>query len=88
MSNNADAVTASSSRTRGLVLSFLLGAAVTAVVMAFFWSSNSARQEERIRELSAQLSEKDATIGTLYAELEAKTGESPGAGRPAAGDNR
>lgn len=87
MSNNPDAGATSGSRTRGLVFSFVLGAAMTAVVMAFFWSSDSARQEERIRQLSAQISEKDATIGTLYAQLKAKTSESPAAGGPPTGEN-
>lgn len=87
MSNNPDAVATSGSRTRGLVFSFVLGAAMTAAVMAFFWSSDSARREETIRELSAQISEKDATISTLYAQLEAKTDESSAAGRPPTGEN-
>lgn len=89
MSKNPNAVDTKPRRTRGLVFSFVLGAAVTAIVMAFLWSSNSARQEERIQELSAQISEKDATIGTLYAELEAKNegGGSSAPGRPASGKN-
>jgi len=48
---------------------FVLGAAIAAIVMGLLWSWDSARQEETIRELSAQNSEKDATIGTLYAQL-------------------
>ena len=73
-----------------LVFGFVLGVAITAIVMGFLWSSDSARQDETIKELSSQISEKDATIGTLYAQLRerekggesSKSGEKPSAGQP------
>lgn len=69
MSNDSNSVGASSRRYQGLIFGFVLGVAITAVVMGFLWSSDLTRQEETIKSLSSQNSEKDATIGTLSAQL-------------------
>ena len=69
MSNDSNSVATPRRRYQGLIFGFVLGAAITAVVMGFLWSSDLSKQQETIKELSAQNSEKDGTIGTLSAQL-------------------
>ncbi len=69
MSNDSNSVGTPYRRYQGLIFGFVLGVAITAIVMGLLWSSDSARQEEIIKSLSSQNSEKDATIGTLSAQL-------------------
>ena len=90
MSTDSNAVGTPYRRHQGLIFGFVLGVAITAVVMGFLWSSDSARQEATIKELSSQISEKDMTIGTLDSQLSArdkgsgssKSGEKPSGGQP------
>ena len=86
MSNDSNTVSTPSRRYQGLIFGFVLGVAMTAVVMGFLWSSDLARQEETIKALSAQNSEKDATIGTLAAQL-SERGKGSQAARPADGSS-
>lgn len=90
MSTDSNAVVTPYRRYQGLMFGLVLGAAIAAIVMGFLWSSDSVRQEDTIKELSAQNSEKDATIGTLTAQLRerdkgsesSKPGNKPSAGQP------
>ena len=72
MSKNANAAHRKYRRHLWFIFGFVLGVAMACVVMGFLWSSDSARQEGRIKDLRAQLSERDATIESLYAQLPAK----------------
>ena len=72
MSKDANVVDRKHRRHHGLILGFVVGVAITAVVMGFLWSLDSARQEKRIKDLGAQLAERDATIESLYAQLPAQ----------------
>ena len=69
MSNDSNPAGTPYRRRPVLIFGFVLGVAITAVVMGLLWSSDAARQEEMIKSLSSQNSEKDATIGTLSAQL-------------------
>jgi len=85
MSKNQNATAV---RYRGILFGFVFGAAVAAIVMGYLWRSDSAVQEERIKELSAQLSERDETIETLYSQLPAKSGQGSSETKPPAEENR
>ena len=69
MSNDSNPVVTPYLRYRGLIFGFVLGVAITAVVMGYLWSADLTRQEELIKELSSQNSAKDGTIETLSAQL-------------------
>lgn len=87
MSKNPNATAV---RYRGILFGFVLGAAAAAIVMGYLWRSDSAVQEERIEELSAQLSARDETIETLYSQLSVKNGQggSETVAKPPAQENR
>lgn len=75
-------------RRGGIVWGFLLGAAVTSIIMGFLWSSDSSRQDERMRQLTAEIAERDATIETLYSQVgvEKPAGEPSTSSQPPAGE--
>ena len=83
MSEDPNAVALRGRRYGGIVFGFVLGAVLAAIIMGFLWSSDSALQEQKINELSARISERDATIQTLYSQLPEKKAE----GNPPPGGN-
>jgi hypothetical protein len=82
MSKDANAVGMKYRRYHGFIFGFVLGVAIACVVMGFLWNLDSARQERGIKDLRAQVAERDATIESLYAQLPAKQEGTPASEKP------